>query len=143
MATLLWLIPCRRIIIDSETNLVSYIDVLNGFRVSQLPAQFPTIMVGSVWEAEPGDVLESRFRFVGPDGKVLREFEFPSHTFSSRRHRQNLQIGGFTVSAEGRYRIAFEQKENGSWAVAGSMGFPIELREEEDEEGGEANAGGE
>ncbi len=76
MPTLQWALTCQRVITDSETNSVSYIDALEAFAVSRFPIPFPPVCVSTLWRREGArDRLHVRLRIQDPAGKIISSFE--------------------------------------------------------------------
>lgn len=118
MAKLLYGLTVQRILTDSETNSVSYIEVVDGFNVPALPVPLPPFLVGTAWEPMEGEIdLQVRISFMGPDNKVIAgPLEVPVQHFQGRnRHRVNVNFTGVPVAIAGEYFVSIEQKRGGNW----------------------------
>lgn len=117
MAKLLHGLIAQRVLMDRVTNSVSYIDMVDGFNVQQLPVQLPPFAAGTLWErTEPGTQLQVRMAFVGPDDQVIgTSVEVPPQEFAGNRHRVNVNFQGMPISAAGEYAIRIEQKRGSEW----------------------------
>jgi len=110
MATLVWALACRRLIIDGPTNLISYVDALDAIAVPTLPFVLPPFVVSTLWQRGDESELTMRVRFLAPDGKQLADMEADSLTFEPqhRRARMNVMMVGVEVPEAGRYSIAID-----------------------------------
>lgn len=127
MATHVWSVICQRVIIDRESNAVSYIDVIEGFRAAEFPVSLPPMSVSTLWlRDEPSEALDVRIRVIGPSKKPVFSFE-PSEPIklTKKRHRLNIILGGIEAEEPGEYRIHVERKSNGRWKKEAIV--PIDL----------------
>lgn len=118
MAKLVWALLCRRVIVDSQTNLLSYVDALDGFNAPQFPITAPLIVACSVWQRENDErSISMRVLMYSPNGARL--FVSDENTLAletvHKRARLNAGIAGFEIPSAGRYEVAFELKHRGEW----------------------------
>lgn len=127
MPTLLWALTCSRVITDSETNAVSYIDALEGFAVSDIPIPFPPVCVSTLWRREGSkDKLHVRIRIQDPAGKTIVSFEpdLPK-PLPKKRHRLNIFLGGTMIHEPGEFLIIIEQQTGKRWKRESTL--PIDV----------------
>jgi len=117
MAKLLWAITCQKVLTDSETNSVSYIEAVEQLAVPKLPFQFPAFTVGTLWKrTKQGEPIHIRVEIVNPEGRTVAEVEPPPGASDGAvRHRINLVLAGVPIDAFGEYRIKVLQKSDGAW----------------------------
>lgn len=128
MAKLVWALLCRRIIIDHQTNLVSYVDALDAVTVKEFPFKAPPVLVGTVWQREGEKKLEMRVQVYTPSEENLLSFEAsplefgPEHT----RARMNAGVAGFEIAGPGRYQFGIETREKGKWVEVHRVPFDVD-----------------
>ena len=120
MITNLWNVLCKRVIVDRQTNLVSYIDCINDLQARKLPAILPSLDLGTIWLIEPQKSKQEKFmlrvRLFRPDGKSKTLFETPEKAFKDKkRERVNFHIRGISVEMVGVYRFTLEYKSGSKW----------------------------
>ncbi len=130
MAKLLWAVAANRVIIDSQNNSVSYIDLIEGFLVPAFPAALPQITLGTLWKRDKQEVsFALRIRVCDSDGKQLGQaLEVPAIQFvgTQRRHRVNLGIAGVPIPQSGEYSIVIESGAGGKWIEVCRLPLDIE-----------------
>lgn len=128
MANLIWAVPCSRILLDTPSNLVSYIDVLDGVALPTYPSLAPLTFIGMVWQRENESKLEVRVRVLGPDGTELMISEPSQVVFGPNHRRGRIHIGvaGFMIPAPGRYHFAIELKLRNKWTETSRLPFDLE-----------------
>jgi hypothetical protein len=119
MPILQWALICSRVITDTDTNSVSYIDAVEAFAVPSFPVPFPPVCVSTLWSRESeGDTLRVRVRLYDPSGKMIQSFEPNSPIpLVLKRHRLNVIFAGAPIDAPGEFQIVIEQ-QNGKTAQA-------------------------
>ncbi|MBM4027693.1 MAG: hypothetical protein FJ280_20170 [Planctomycetes bacterium] len=112
MPVLQWALTCNRVVTDTETNSVSYIDALEAFAVSSFPIPFPPICVSTLWRRErEEDTLHARVRIQDPAGQTILSVEPDSPIpLTKKRHRLNVILGGPEIHGPGEYLIIVEQR---------------------------------
>lgn len=128
MAKHVWSIPCQIALTNQETNSVSYIEALEGFRVLSIPFPFPLITVGTLWlREEEDDHIEMRIRILSPSGEGLFTQAQPKTSFGKFiRYRFNLRFGGFDITEEGMHFIVVEQRLSEKWVEQSRIPLMIE-----------------
>lgn len=121
-----WTILCNQVIIDKETNLVSYINALEGVNVVELPSTLPTFTISTLWMTDDlSAILNHRIRIISPSGKALAERKLDSLPFNKPRYRINIQVAGVRVEEEGDYHVMVEFKSGRAWKEAAQIPIPV------------------
>lgn len=120
-------ILCERAIIDKETNLVSYLTVIEGIRVSRLPFRIPFLAFSTLWrsEGDDGGSLELKLTMVNPDGSEDEIFSSYKVQSSAKRHRTNMILNGFEFNQSGTYSLRLERRNGNKWELVTEMPFDI------------------
>jgi len=107
---LLWGILCSRIITDSQTNTVSYIDCIEEIKTPKLPVKLLSCSIGSLWEktTEGADFLKARITTESPSGQIDRIGETENLEIAKDRHRLNFLLDGFPIKEVGNYSFKVE-----------------------------------
>jgi len=128
MAKLVWALLCGRVIIDAQTNLVSYIDALDAVAVSRFPVAAPPIVVGTLWQRGTEKRMEMRVQVYSPSGAPLRTFEAEPLDFKPehKRARMNCVVAGFDIAELGRYVFAIETRDKGKWIEVHRVPFDVD-----------------
>ncbi len=116
MPDLIWAVPCRTVITDSDTNSVSYIEATHALAAKKLPSALPKFVLATAWKAsKPGDSLRMRVRLEGPDGSELAASEFLELKFTEEFQRLNINLAGTEVRVAGDHAIILERYSRGGW----------------------------
>lgn len=109
MPKLIWAVLCKRILVDKDTNSVSFIDLVDGLGARELPAGLPQLYVGTEWAREvEGERLKVRFRLLPPGGKnPIVSYETEEIKLKPR-HRINLNLQGAQTKAPGEYTVTVD-----------------------------------
>lgn len=128
MAKLIWAIPCSRILLDQPSNLVSYIDVLDGVALPSYPALAPLTFIGMVWQREDESKLDVRVRVLSPDGSHVMDSESAQVIFQPhhKRGRIHIGLGGFPIAGPGRFHFAIDTKVRNKWVEQARVPFDLE-----------------
>lgn len=128
MANLVWALLCGRLIIDSQTNLVSYVDALDAVTLPKFPVKAPPIVVGTLWQREEEKKLEMRVQVYAPSGAQLGVFEATPLEFKPehKRARMNVLVAGFDIESAGRYQFGIETREKGKWVEIHRVPFDVD-----------------
>jgi len=99
---------CARVLIDQESNLLSYIDAVDGLTTEKFPFAFPPLFVclNLKRESEEADKFPVFLRVLDPDGKIVVESTKHPLTadFRGRRTlRLNIQLARFDAPQAGLY----------------------------------------
>lgn len=112
MIKLRWALLCQRVIVDAESNLISYIDALEGFDVMELPFEVPPLLVCMSLSRDDGDPQKPVFtlRALDPDDNpVLPEARRLVGDFGDAKAlRFNVQMRPFEITKRGRYQIVID-----------------------------------
>jgi hypothetical protein len=126
MPALIWALVCSRVIIDQQTNSISYIDAVDQFGVSDFPAEFPHLFLATLWgRGGDSEDLKVRIRMLAPDGKELISTEPPPIKMPRPRHRLNMNLAGPVLSGPGRYEITIEEPAGAEWKCIAVL--PVEV----------------
>jgi hypothetical protein len=129
MARLIWAITCQRIIVDNDSNLVTYVDATEEVHVPQMP--FPlAFYIGLLWAREaPGESIRMRVSVHDPDGTVTFQREgYLVHPVVIR-HRANLPIA-FVAQSAGEASVMVEQFVNDDWRVEKIIPIHVDIIED-------------
>jgi hypothetical protein len=138
MPKLLLFAPCDKAIIDTETNMVSLVAVIESIQFARAPnvqvppnAMLPIKWdIVTCWEREPEDhgvEFRQRIRLIVPDNQSLFENE-ATWQFETLLHRTVAHIYGFPFTAPGLCRLNLSLlRPNQEWIEIAS--FPIQLTE--------------
>jgi len=129
MHKLLLAVPCCRVIIDQATNMVSFIDVLDGAVRPAFPSIAPVSFIGTIWQLGARRKIEVRVRVYAPDGSQVADgHAAPMEVAPNvKRARIVIALGGFTLSRPGTYGFGVEVKRGDQWEEATRIPFDIEL----------------
>lgn len=132
MAKLIWAVTCRRLILDEATGAVSYIDAVNALAARRLPAPFPRLTIGTLWERSAADEeLATKIKVIAPDGMELLAREAPVQVLEKRFHRFNFTLGGFPAQVTGTYRIVLQMREGRKWRTVVELPILVEIEDGE------------
>lgn len=123
-----WIVPCRKAVIDAETNIVSLLEIIEELRIptpppeAAIPFAIPIeLSVMGYWEREAGDGegYEGRLLLIGPNGEVLGEGGAALDFHGRDRLRTRTNFVGFPVAGQGRYLIRCESRPSAAepWTV--------------------------
>ncbi len=107
MPRLLLFAPCQLALIDSSSNLLSLISVVEGLGIPTFPGSIPAVSVTTVWQRndeEAGIAMIQKVEMVGPDGQPVIALETP-FLFANIGHRVINNVGGIPINAPGRYEF--------------------------------------
>ncbi len=125
----IWSILCERIITDKETNLVSYLTIIEALTVSKLPINVPLLAFGSLWisDNEQNNILELRLIMVNPDKSKKEIITTEQVQFATRRFRANIILNNIVFNQSGTHRLQLERKNNGKWEHIVEIPFDINV----------------
>ena len=133
MITLAWAVCCNRIIIDRDTNAVSYIDVVHGYAAKELPLTCPLLMLGCVWATdELGVEMRQRVEIAAPSGAVVHEYESDPFQLALPIHRYHYQFGGFEMKESGVYLIRVQLLEDGQERTVAELPLGLKVAKPEE-----------
>ncbi|MBX9928487.1 MAG: hypothetical protein K2X99_06185 [Gemmatimonadaceae bacterium] len=104
-------------LLDQQTNLVSYIDALDAVTIPKFPVKAPLTIISTLWQRGSETQLEMRVRVYAPDGKHLIDAVADPLAFrpEHKRGRMSVGVAGFEISGPGRYEFGVETREKGKW----------------------------
>lgn len=146
MPNLIWAVFCERAVVDSSTNNVSLLNVIEELHPAGptpeqikeaagrvIGAAFPCVLVSN-WERSDLDrpeITTVRLRLVDPRGKTVIEVRQALDLKKNARARLMANLPGMPVGLEGRYLWRFHVARGPAWKDAGSL--PIYLKYVESE----------
>lgn len=122
MIDLLRVILCKDVLLDKETNAVSYINCIESLETTKLPSNLFPVTLATLWcvdlQKETRCVLKLRLILVRPDGSRETLFETPNKVLETNLDRINFHLKGLPIKEEGRHRFLFEYYQDGQWVPA-------------------------
>src|SRR5258706_4405510 len=128
----IWSVLCLKALIDSDTNNLTIVDVLEelSINVSSAPVANAGVNTGmnridipityevvSLWirdSAKTKETVTLKVEVIDPSGKELNMFEQPAEMKEGLlRYRTRLKISGMEVTTPGRYTFHVKIKEEG------------------------------
>jgi hypothetical protein len=103
MPRLLFFLPCQQALIDSSSNLLSLMSVIEGLVVSQLPGAAPEMTLAVGWrrnDEEASVAMIQKVDLVGPEGQPILTIETP-FLFSNIAQRVINRVAGIQFNAPG------------------------------------------
>jgi len=133
-----WTVLCTKSIYDSETNNVSFIEVLEQINL-QRDVSFP-INIGiqldlvSLWVRSPHDEPTqgtARVTFITPSKERSDLLELPIDLTKSERHRTRFRFLGLPIKELGYHYFLVQYREEGKsrWRQAAKVPLSIKLEE--------------
>lgn len=118
-----WSVLCKDILIDQETNSVSYIRCLEEACASELPVQLGPAFVATLWEKENDEVDEIAFRIVllspSKDKQIILSTK--PVRLDKPKHRLHFRIGSLELNEFGRHVISLEWKKEKYWTKVSQL----------------------
>jgi hypothetical protein len=124
MASYRWGVVCQQAIIDKQTNLVSYINIIEQLTPPEYPAEAPRFTIATLWDRdEKGESFTVRVRAEDKNGKILQEEQGEEVEFEDfERFRINRVMGGFEIGEPGCVRFQIDLLQEGEeWETVGSL----------------------
>jgi len=124
MANFRWGVVCQQAIIDKQTNLVSYINIIEQLTPQEYPAEAPRFTVATLWDRDDeGESFTVRVRAEDEDGNILEEEQGEKVEFEDfERFRINRVMGGFEIEGPGCVRFQVDLLQEGEeWETVGSL----------------------
>lgn len=138
----IWSILCTSSVIDSDTNVISFRDILEHLDVKaevkgdkgkevkyiNIPLQYEIV---SMWyKKDKGEDLKGKIELeiVNPEGKVEKNFlQDIELTPGKKRLRSRMKIQGFAISMSGDYIFRVKMKEGGQKEFKIVAQIPLEI----------------
>ncbi len=130
-----WIVGCRRVVIDGDSNNLSLFDVIEQITIPapaacvQLPVTIPMEMTTvGLWERDENDPdYEGAIVLIGPDGHEISRGE-QALTFEGKsRLRTRTGFAGFPLTGPGRYFIVSMSRPAGTEQWAEQCRTPITI----------------
>jgi hypothetical protein len=139
MPKLLLFAPCRKVLIDSDDNSLSLLEVMEVFGVTLLPNATPAPTdvlplpwgVITLWAQTPEDggiEYEQRLQVIRPNGETFVEGTM-SFTMTHRTQRNRIALSVIPVGQVGEYRLRLSLRRAGTnarWQTKAE--YPLEVR---------------
>lgn len=133
MAKLRWVMFCEKALIDSRTNNVSLIDVVEEITVPKVPVVIPNpFFIVSLWvrDAVRKNELEKvdyRIMLVTPKKKEKQLIKY-KFQMEKKRHRTLNGIFGLPIEHEGIHYFSVQQLKNEKWKEEIRVLFDIKIK---------------
>jgi hypothetical protein len=128
MARLKSMQVCERVLIESGSNLMSLIALIDEIKVGSeppdpppgkkrflVPHKFSVVITWSRSKPEVPEFLVSRSRLLSPAGKIFAVSEHLLDLTSAPNARAVIQTQGFPWHGEGVYRVAVDLQRGKGW----------------------------
>jgi len=142
MAKHIWSILSKRTIIDRDSNLLSFYDVLEAINLSgpgpkeykkgsevniSLDHSLTTFWVGSVLEVQ--EKINTRVTIIAPDKKIINRKMIEIDLTKQKRHRSIMNFRNFIVRGPGtyNYKVDIEVKKNKRKSWRNVANIPMEV----------------
>lgn len=141
-----WSIMCKTSIVDQDTNLISIIDVFEGFNLDMmklpddkniaLPLEFEIVSMLRKNNLDVEARAELKLISLDPSGKKLGEptlakITIPKDKFNIRHRFKNF---GFKITTEGVYRFIVQIKQEKQATFREVCSIPISINDTSGEE---------
>ena len=127
-----WTIACHHAVVDTYTNNVSLLQIIDQITVKRLLERGEAIALPfelmTIWErGKEGESEAAVIRFVleSPDGNELGSTEVPVDLTQHQRSRARLMVAGLPFHGYGRYRLRVDLREDGDWVAVGGTDLDI------------------
>jgi hypothetical protein len=128
MARHVWSVLAQMILVDQFTNGVSFIQIVEGFTVSALPAIAPQMMLGTLWSREGSETaVHARVRVVAPDGSEALVLENRPPSLVEAKARTITHLAGYQLNLPGSYRVLVEQRQADRWETEATIPFEVNV----------------
>jgi len=137
MPQLIWSVLCYKGCLDSYSNQVSLLDVIEGLSIKtnqlQDPLRVPVQMsLVSLWlRSEPGvpETFEARANLVMPDGSELPGLVTNADLQTHSRLRTFMRIEGLEFRGPGLYWLAVEHRPaaDSEWIRGGKVPLDVQI----------------
>lgn len=133
MPRLIYAVPCLLVITDQNTNLPTYVSIVERATTEILPFPLEGISVASNWFNDDGGAVDSlavRVRVVSPDGTTLSERELATREIPPlQRVRINIEMNPIQVNEAGVFSFTVEHMAGGEWVTDADIPFIVEVEE--------------
>ncbi len=132
-----WSVLCQSASIDSQTNSVSLLNVVDTIMTNVQPVEEKAIFVSmeilSTWAREDESmpvVGESRVLLLHKGKTIIEPIILEINLLNSIFHRNRVTIGSLPLTMIGRYefRIECKEKDQTDWRLAAIIPFFVSLK---------------
>lgn len=142
----IWSVLCQKTIVDSDTNNISLVDILeqltanvnikdpkNELKEINVPINFEVVSFWLKDSAEKVVKANLEIEIIDPEGKVLKKFpqtlEFPPNI---RRLRSRLRILGFVLTVSGNYvfKVKIKDEKRKEYQDVAELPLEVNLKKE-------------
>lgn len=125
----IWSVLCRDILVDQETNSVSYIRCIEEASASEFPTQINSAYLGSLWEKEGEEPEQIGFRvaLLSPSKKKNIIVQTKPITFNRLRHRLHFRLNSIELYEFGNHNLLLEWQTNKYWTKV--VQIPLYIRD--------------
>ena len=120
----IWSLICQNIIVDRNTNSISYINCLEELTVPPLPVDF-SLSLGIFTHIDPIEVFKIRIRLKKPDGTIKELIVTEDYKLKTKKNRINF-ILGITFDSSGEYHFLIDIKTDNVWESFNEI--PLEVK---------------
>jgi len=124
---------CKRVITDSGTNDVTFVDCIEQLAPKHLPAGLPRLFLATLWKPDRDEQVppDLRITLVGPTGTKVFSQEFPPVEIDPKHssHRINIDLQGAPVKAYGDHAVRIEVRGGGAARWKRLADIPLEIVE--------------
>lgn len=133
MADLVTACLARRIIVDSQTNLPTLVDVMTSIEVQRLPVPGALISLFTTWRrsASKDNVFSPRIVVLRPDGSVASK-HVRELAGESRYHKWLVTFSDLQLDAYGTWSFRLELKRSGKWKLVANVPLDVDQPNEEE-----------
>jgi hypothetical protein len=119
----IWSILCRDILIDQETNAVSYLQCIEEVGAGVLPMVITQVSIGTLWEknTDRDEPFLSRVVFVLPSGNMKTLLQTRPLMFNRPRQRLHFKLEGLPITEFGHHDVRVEIHSNGNWQTVACL----------------------
>ncbi|MDX9786203.1 MAG: hypothetical protein RBT11_05495 [Desulfobacterales bacterium] len=123
-----WSILCKDIIIDQETNAVTFIQSIEEGAAAALPILISPVRIGTLWEKDSNkdEVFTARVLLAMPSGAARQLLQTREMVFNRQRQRLHFKLDGVPVTEFGRHEVRIEIQQNGNWQTVSRL--PVVVR---------------
>lgn len=120
-----WSLICQNIIVDRNTNLISYINCLEELTVPTFPFS-AQVNLGIFVHIDPIEVFRLRIQLKKPDSSVKELVVTEDYKMKVKKNRINF-ILGISFESVGMYSFLVELKTDNTWELLNEI--PLELKQ--------------
>lgn len=126
-------ILCESAIVDSQTNYLSLIKIVESFNFLDFPGKLPRLNIVTMWFKTKNlgkpQSIDARFSLINSnteDSEAIPRIEFKINVPGDKKNmRAILEVSGITIHRAGEYNFRVEIKDNTSWNKVGEIRFDV------------------